>query len=153
MFLNNELTSLSKCFRSALQWLGGLCLFGNHSLKIAYSSYVSCKLRKVWRGPMGVGLCVSPERGVWHLCEKSNMTGWPMVCLLSKHLNYLKIHCWMSRFAIQYVIPGLIIFTAPDFITHSVKYSAIVKLLVRIVSCTGQSNELMDWLSQAKVDF
>lgn len=59
----------------------------------------------------------------------------------------------MSGFAIQYVIPGLIIFTAPDFITHSVKYSAIVKLLVRIVSCTGQSNELMEWLSQAKVDF
>lgn len=53
----------------------------------------------------------------------------------------------MSGFAIQYVIPGLIIFTAPDFITHSVKYSAIVKLLVRIVSCTGQSNELMEWLS------
>lgn len=59
----------------------------------------------------------------------------------------------MSRFAIQYVIPGLIISTAPDFITRNVKYSAIVKLLVRIVSCSGQSDELMNWLPQAKVDF
>lgn len=72
---------------------GGLCLFENHPLKIAYSSYVSCKLREVWRGPMGVDSCVSLERGTWHFCEKSNLTGWPMVCLLSKHLNYLSINC------------------------------------------------------------
>lgn len=59
----------------------------------------------------------------------------------------------MSGLVLQHVIPGLSILTALDFGISSVKHSAIVKLPVRIESCTGQSSELVGWLLQAKLDF